>query len=164
MGRITDADYLKEYKAQPEAAMAKFGLDEPWQQRVAACDPDSMAFLARSWEGLSREMSELEDEHKQREWAAWANILQQEANMASVNQTKTRTGGIDQQAGVMLREGPPVLWSPGGRDGPNGNCGRWYQFQPASNPLIFSRPMRAISLGSCCQSSALNSSRLIQLS
>ena len=99
MGRIADPDYLKEYEAEPAAAMARFGLDEPWQQRVAGCDPKSMAFLARSWEGLSRENSMMEDEHKKREWSAWANILQQEANMKATNKTKTRTGGIDQQAG-----------------------------------------------------------------
>ena len=44
-------------------------------------------------------MTMLEDEHKKREWAAWANILQQETNMNAARKTKTRTGGIDQQAG-----------------------------------------------------------------
>ena len=99
MGRITNPEYLEEYESAPAAAMARFGLDEPWQERVAGCDPKSMAFLARSWEGLSREMAMMEDEHKKREWAAWANILQQEAQMKAASEKKTRTGGIDQQAG-----------------------------------------------------------------
>jgi uncharacterized protein (UPF0276 family) len=99
LGRITNPEYRKEFETQPETAMAKFGLDEPWQQRVSECDAKSMEFLARSWEGLSREVAMWEDEHKKREWAAWANILQHEANAEKVNKSKARTGGIDQQAG-----------------------------------------------------------------
>jgi len=78
MKRITSSEFRSQFDASSDRALEEFRLDEPWKEKVALCDPKYMAMLAHSWEGLSKEMAELDAQHRQREWIAWSHILRQD--------------------------------------------------------------------------------------
>ena len=80
--RITDRDFRAEYAIHPGAALAALGLEDSWIERVKLCDPKAMRKLEATWDGLSRVYAEEAEEFEQQEWAAWANLLEGEANAA----------------------------------------------------------------------------------
>ena len=55
------------------------GLSPEWRERVGLCDPNSMKKLEATWDGLSQQYRNEDEQFEQEEWAAWANLLESDA-------------------------------------------------------------------------------------
>ncbi|MFT5465105.1 MAG: hypothetical protein ACI8UO_000191 [Verrucomicrobiales bacterium] len=81
-GRITDPDFRADFAADRAKTLNAIGLNPEWRERVELCDPKSMLKLEATWDALSQMYQNEAEEFEQQEWAAWANVLESEADAA----------------------------------------------------------------------------------
>lgn len=81
-GRITDREFRAAYAVDREESLNAVGLDAEWKERVAQCDPKALRKLEATWDALSQQYRNEAEQFEQQEWAAWADLLESEANAA----------------------------------------------------------------------------------
>ena len=84
MAWITSLRYREFFDREPRAAAAEYGLHDPeWIRRVQDCDRDSLEKLAYSWDQIQKDDEMVDEQYKNREWEAWADIIAAEAEATS---------------------------------------------------------------------------------
>lgn len=76
MGRIAEPEFREEFIENAPEAVKRFGLTNPeWFQRLIDCPPEDIRNFQEAWDYFQKEDAQVEEEYKEREWAAWADQL-----------------------------------------------------------------------------------------
>lgn len=78
MGRITDPDFRTAFLANAPEAVKRYKVSDPeWFRKLVECDGQLVHHFEDAWDYFQKEDREVAREYEKREWAAWANQLEQ---------------------------------------------------------------------------------------
>ena len=78
MGRITDPEFRTAFLANAPEAVKRYEVSDPeWLRKLVECDGLLVHHFEDAWDYFQKEDREVAREYEKREWAAWANQLEQ---------------------------------------------------------------------------------------
>lgn len=78
MGRITDPDFRTAFLTNAPEAVKRYEVSDPeWFRKLVECDGQLVHHFEDAWDYFQKEDREVAREYEKREWAAWANQLEQ---------------------------------------------------------------------------------------